>query len=150
MTKRVVAVASGGGHWTQLRRLMPAFDGLDAAFVGVGSEYAADVPGHRFYSVRNAHRLDKSAFFIVTLQLIRILIIERPDVVVTTGAAPGYICLALSKILLRSKTMWIDSLANCEQMSMSANFARRFADAWLTQWPHLARSGGPEYWGAVI
>ena len=28
--------------------------------------------------------------------------------------------------------------------------SRPFADAWLVQWPHLARPGGPEYWGSVL
>lgn len=150
MTRRIVAIASGGGHWTQMRRLLPALENLDVAFVSVGRDYAEDVPKHRYYSVRNAHRLDKKSLIILTLQLLRIVIVERPDIVMTTGAAPGFICIVLSKILLRSKTMWIDSLANCEEMSLSGRLARRFTDAWLTQWPHLQRDGGPYYWGAVL
>jgi hypothetical protein len=60
------------------------------------------------------------------------------------------ITLALAKCLLRSKTMWIDSIANCEQMSLSGLRARRFCDVWLTQWPHLQKTGGPDFWGAVL
>ena len=33
---------------------------------------------------------------------------------------------------------------------MSGRLARRVADAWLTQWQHLARPEGPHYWGAVL
>lgn len=150
MTHRIVAIASGGGHWMQMRRLLPALENLDVAFVCVGHDYAKQVPNHRFYSVRNVHRLDKKSLIPLTLQLMRIVVVERPDVVLTTGAAPGLICLVLSKILLRSKTMWIDSLANCEEMSLSGRLARRFTDVWLTQWPHLQRDGGPDCWGAVL
>ena len=24
------------------------------------------------------------------------------------------------------------------------------ADLWLTQWPHLAKDGGPQYFGSVL
>ncbi len=33
--KRVLAIASGGGHWVQLLRLQPAFAGLDVAYCSV-------------------------------------------------------------------------------------------------------------------
>ena len=131
-------------------RLLPAFDGLDVAFVSVYPGYAAEVSQHRFYTVRDVTRWDRWKLAILAVQLIRILMIERPRIVVTTGSAPGVIALGLSKFLLRSKTMWIDSIANCEEMSFSGRQARRFADAWLTQWPQLQRPGGPNYWGAVL
>lgn len=150
MQPRILAIASGGGHWVQLRRLLPAFDGLDVAFVSVSPAYAEEVPGHRFYRVRDAHRFNKLSFLILALQLVKIIVIERPSAVITTGSAPGYICLFLAKTLLRSRTIWIDSIANCECMSTSGLRARRVADAWLTQWPQLHREGGPDYWGAVI
>ena len=67
---------------------------------------------------------------------------ERPDAVVTTGSAPGMICLALAKVLTRARTMWIDSIANCERLSSSGKRARFFADVWLTQWPELSRPEG--------
>ena len=33
---------------------------------------------------------------------------------------------------------------------MSGRRRGRVADAWLTQWPELARPGGPDYAGAVL
>jgi hypothetical protein len=133
-----------------MRRLQPAFDGLDVAFVSVRSAYAEEVSGHRFYAVRDVTRWDRVGLAILIAQLTYILIRERPHVVVTTGSAPGMIALALARCLLRSRTMWIDSIANCEQMSTSGKRARRFCDVWLTQWPHLSRVDGPDCWGAVL
>ena len=69
---------------------------------------------------------------------------------VSTGAAPGLVALALAKLMLGSRTIWIDSIANSERLSLSGRLARPVADAWLTQWAHLARPGGPDYWGAVL
>lgn len=150
MSKRVLVVASGGGHWIQMRRLQPALEGLDVAFVSVRAAYADEVSAHRFYAVRDVTRWDRIGLAILIFQLTLILLRERPQAVITTGSAPGMIALALAKSLLRSKTMWIDSIANCEQISTSGQRARRFSDVWLTQWPHLRSSAGPDCWGAVL
>jgi hypothetical protein len=148
--RKLLAIASGGGHWVQLRRLMPAFDGIDVAYASVDSSSAADVPGRRYYTMRDVSRRDRAGFAVLTFQLTRILLKERPDVVITTGSAPCLVALALAKVLLRARTIWIDSIANAERLSSSGAQARRVADVWLTQWEHLARPGGPEYWGAVL
>lgn len=149
-TRKILAMASGGGHWVQMRRLAPAFEGLDVAYVSVLPGYGADVPGHRYYPVHDVTRWDRWKLVLLVVQLTRILLKERPQVVVTTGSGPGMITLALAKTLLRSKTIWIDSIANCERMSSSGLQARRVADVWLTQWPELAGDGGPQYWGSVL
>lgn len=150
MGKKILAVASGGGHWIQMLRLQPVFGDLDVAFVSVQPTYAEDVPNRRFYTVRDVTRWDRWGVVVLIAQILTILVKERPNVVITTGSGPGMITLALAKLLLRSKTLWIDSIANCEKMSTSGRRARRFADVWLTQWPQLRREDGPEFWGAVL
>src|SRR5260370_18442605 len=148
--RKVLAVASGGGHWVELRRLYPAFDSLDVAFVSVHPAYGEQVQGHRYYTVRDVTRWDRWGLIVLAAQLLRILLIERPGVIITTGSAPGLFALTIAKLLLRARTMWIDSIANCEQLSSSGMQARHVADVWLTQWPLLQRPDGPAYWGAVL
>ena len=77
------------------------------------------------------------------------LLRERPDVVVSTGAAPGFLALRLGK-LLRARTIWVDSIANAEELSLSGRRIGPHADLWLTQWEPLARPEGPLYRGAVL
>ena len=150
MGNKVLVVASGGGHWIEMRRLEPAYEGLGVTFVSVRSAYEQEVPGHRFYMARNVTRWDRVGIVVLIWQLLAILLRERPEVVITTGSAPGMIALAIAKIVLRSRTMWIDSLANYEEMSTSGKLARHFSDAWLTQWPQLRGRGGPDCWGSVL
>ena len=145
-----MAIASGGGHWVQMRRLTPAFEGADVFYVSVDPSSAADVPGRTYYAIRDVSRRDRLGFAVLIGQLARILARERPDVVITTGSAPCLFALGMAKALLRAKTIWIDSIANAERLSSSGAQARRVADVWLTQWEHLARPGGPDYWGAVL
>lgn len=147
---RVLAVASGGGHWLELCRLLPAFNGLDVAFVSVHRNYAGQVPSHRFYTIRDMSRLDPWGGFMLLPQLLRIILRERPSVVITTGSAPALLTLALAKLLFRSRTIWIDSIANVNKLSTSGTLARHVADIRLTQWPALQSPHGPAYWGEVF
>ena len=145
-----MAIASGGGHWIQLQRLKPAFEGCDVTYVSVYPDYADDVPGERFYAVRDVTRMNIPALLVLIPQFIRIMLRERPHVVITTGSFPGLVGLGVAKLTVGARTLWIDSIANCERMSSSGRQARRFADQWLTQWPELASPDGPSYWGAVL
>jgi hypothetical protein len=146
---RVLLVASGGGHWVQILRLRPAFEGADVAYVCVRPSYAADVPGCRYFSVNDATRWNKVLLAVMALRILLVLLRVRPDVVVSTGAAPGYFALRFGK-LLGARTVWIDSIANVERLSMTGTIVRKWADRWLTQWPHLAQKDGPEYAGSVL
>jgi len=73
---------------------------------------------------------------------------ERPSVVVSTGAAPGYLAIRCAR-LMGARTLWIDSVANIEELSMSGRLASTTADLCLTQWPHLADER-IRYLGAVL
>lgn len=148
--RRVLAIASGGGHWIQLQRLRTAFADCDVAFVSVYPDYADDVAGHRFYQVSDVTRMSILKLLVLAPQFVRIMWREKPDVVITTGSAPGLVGLAIAKLTTRARTVWIDSIANCERMSSSGKQARWVADEWLTQWPDLATPKGPGYWGAVL
>ena len=160
---RVLAVASGGGHWVQLSRLIPAWDGCAVTYVTTdaglrpGIEAAAASRGQPrpgFHVVIEANRWQKLRLLRSLLQMTLILLRLRPDVVITTGAAPGYFALRLGG-LLGARTVWIDSIANVEELSLAGQKAGRHCDLWLTQWEHLTESDGPagkgpEYKGSVV
>jgi UDP-N-acetylglucosamine:LPS N-acetylglucosamine transferase len=146
---KVLAVASSGGHWVQLRRVVPAFEDSEVVYVTVIESYRSQVPENRFYCVNDATRWNKLALILLALRLGWIIVKERPAVVISTGAAPGYFAMLLGR-LFGARTIWIDSMANIEDLSMSGSRAGRFADLWLTQWPHLAKAEGPYYGGSVL
>jgi hypothetical protein len=70
------------------------------------------------------------------LSVLWLVIRLRPDAIVSTGAAPGFFALRFGK-LLGARTLWLDSFANSEELSLSGRKASAFADLTLTQWPHL-------------
>lgn len=147
--KRILAVSSAGGHWVQLLRLRTAFDNHEQFYLSVISAYRGDVEPQPFYVVNDATRWNKLALILMALRIMVIILWVRPHIVVSTGAAPGYFALRFAK-WIGSRTIWIDSIANVEQISLSGERVRPYADLWLTQWPHLAKPDGPTYAGAVL
>jgi len=142
-------VASAGGHWVQLKRLLPAFDGYELIFMTTEAKYSTTVGDNRFIVVPDASRWNKlKLLWLACIILVRILFI-RPDVVVSTGAAPGFLAIFFGK-KMGAKTIWLDSIANVDELSLSGKRAGKYADLWLTQWEELAVPGGPSFFGAVL
>jgi UDP-N-acetylglucosamine:LPS N-acetylglucosamine transferase len=155
---RVLALSSTGGHWVQLLRLTPAFEGCElhhATTMAAAREQAQAVarrcglPMPGFHLFTEANRWQKARLVRQAFELLAILLKVRPDVLVTTGAAPGYIAIRLGR-LLGVRTVWLDSIANVEELSLSGRQVGPHAHLWLTQWPDLARPDGPRFEGAVL
>lgn len=145
----ILAVASGGGHWLQMLRLRPAFDDHRVVYVSVNRETAADVAPAGYFTVQDANRWNKFGLFVQAARVLWIVLRVRPNVVISTGAAPGYFALRFGK-LLGARTIWIDSIANAETLSLSGQLARRYADLWLSQWPEVAEASGAQYQGRLL
>ena len=107
----------------------------------------------KFFVVVEASRWEKLKLIKQLLQIIKILLLVRPDIIISTGAAPGFFALKFGK-LLGARTIWLDSIANGKELSLSGLKAGTCADLWLTQWQHLAGeteySKKPRYAGKVI
>ena len=105
--------------------------------------------GHRFLTVTDSNLSTKFRLLKTAAEVAWIILTERPDIVASTGAAPGYFALRLGH-LMGARTIWLDSIANVDRLSVSGHRIGRCADLWLTQWPDLAKAGGPYYVGSVL
>jgi len=145
---KVLAIASKGGHWVELLRLMPAFSGMEVVFVSTQKDLADTVSGHKFYTVPDANRWNKYKLIQIFFLVARIVNKERPKFIISTGAAPGLLALAAGK-LLGIRTIWVDTIASAEKLSLSGKIAIRFVDRVYTQWPELS---GPKviYAGNIL
>ena len=148
MAKRVLAIASGGGHFIQLMRLAPAWDGHDVSIATVDPSSRTLVGDVPFFSFRDVSRADWWRIPAAALDIARILITARPQVIITTGALPGLIACALARPF-GVKSLWVDSIANSEVLSGSGAQAGRVCSQVVTQWPHLANHDA-EHWGSVL
>src|SRR3546814_17303784 len=80
-------------------------------------------------------------FLLCVGQAILCLLRQRPDVVISTGALPGFAFVMVAHVL-RIRTIWVDSVANAEDPSLAGQKDRRFSTLWLSQWSHVADQVG--------
>lgn len=149
MASRILAVSSGGGHWEQLQIISASFKGHDVFFANTieGLAEKSGVKAEAVLTDCNRNKpLDNLRCAWQVFNLVRRV---RPDFVISTGAAPGLFALMFGK-LFGARAIWVDSVANSEQMSMSGKLAGRVVDLHLTQWAHLAQDNRPTYMGSVL
>ena len=145
----VLAVSSGGGHWVQMQRLAPAFSGADVHYATTDASAADQVGASRLHVYPDANKDTPIRLLICVLKLAWIVLRLRPQVVISTGAAGGFLAIKLAR-LIGARTMFIDSIANARELSISARLSLGVADQVLSQWPGVAALTEAEYRGAVI
>ena len=149
--QRICLAASAGGHLTQLLKLAESWKGYDLFYV-VTSELMQEElqKDGRVYIVTECNRQHPLQVMKVLVKCATIILWERPQVVISTGAAAGCIECFLSK-LIGAKVIWIDSITNVEKLSLSGRMVRYIADMFFVQWPHLTDSyKNTEYAGSII
>lgn len=148
---RVCLAASAGGHASELVKLERSWAGLDCFFVTTSSVVERQLARFgRVYVVNESNRKQPLRVLKALVSCLRIVTVQRPDVVISTGASIGCL-MAIFGRLTGARVVWIDSIANAEQLSLSGRIVRPFADLVLTQWPDVAkRYKSVEYAGQVI
>jgi UDP-N-acetylglucosamine:LPS N-acetylglucosamine transferase len=147
--KLVMAIASRGGHWTQLNRLSAVWEDQDVIFITNDSSLKSHVGNAKFETVIDANMEQKFKLILLAVQTFFKVMKHRPDVIISTGAAPGFFALIWGKVI-GAKTVWVDSVANAEELSLAGKKVSKIADVWLTQWPEVASEDGPLYKGRVF
>lgn len=140
----VMAVSSSGGHWVELLRLAPAWEGCEVTYVTTSALLGQDIarraagpdgPAQRFFAVPDASRWNKVQLARLAAKVAWLVLRLRPDVIVSTGSAPGYLAFRMGK-LMGARTIWLESIANVDELSLSGQIVAPYADLWMTQWEH--------------
>lgn len=133
---KICLISSHGGH---LYELMKATDNV------IGSKY--------FVTYRTAHtqqllaeqtryfvidpHLSKWKYLLNACQSFRHIFIERPDVVISTGAGIAIPTMLICKKFLGTKIIYIESAACVEEASKTGSFMYKYSDLFLVQWPEM-------------
>ncbi len=131
-------VCSSGGHLAQLLTLRPwwssrrtrwvTFDTVDAISLLDGQ----DTVWAHHPTTRNLPNLLRNV-----LLAWRVLREDRPDVIVSTGAAVAYPFFVLAK-LLRIPTVYIEVFDRIDSTTLTGRLCRPFTDRMLVQWEDQA------------
>lgn len=148
---RICLVASAGGHISQLLKLSDSWAGCETVYITTTGVQRDELGKFgKVYVAGECNRQHPIRAVKVLLRCIWAVLKEKPDVVISSGAAAGCIVCFLGK-LLGAKVVWLDSITNVERISLSGRMVRYIADLCLVQWPELAeRYKNTEYQGSVI
>ena len=137
---KVCIPTSSGGHLTHMRMLLPLLDkAADRFWVTFDKEDAnTALEGERVYhcffptnrNVRNTVRN--------TLLAARVLREERPDLIVSSGAAIAVPFFLLGK-LMGAKTVYVEVFDRVDAPALTGRLVRRFTDLFVVQWPEMTR-----------
>ena len=131
--------ASSGGHLQELLALRPRMERYDSFIVTEQTGYQAGGGEIRCYYVPQVNRRERGCAGKLLQNAVRslgILLRERPDAVICTGAlATVPVCLLCK--LLGKKLVYIESFAKVNTPSRTGKLLYRFADRFYIQWPEL-------------
>ena len=127
--------ASSGGHLEEISRLEKLRKNRESFLFteeGSGESSFCD----RVYYVKKIDR--KERFFFLHFAALfrqswRVLRMERPDCIITTGALCAYPISLLGK-LRRCKLIYIESFARTSSASLTGKLMYRIADLFIVQW----------------
>jgi len=140
MTKtRVALVGSSGGHLAQLLVLAPFWEQHDRFWVTFDTQDAISLlGGERTYwcfrpTNRNLLNLIRNSFLAW-----RILRRERPDLIISTGAAVAVPFFWVGR-LLGSRTVFIEVIDRIDHGTLTGRLVRPVSTRILIQWPEQAK-----------
>lgn len=137
---KVCIPTSSGGHLTHMRMLMPVLDeAADRFWVTFDKEDAnSALAGERVYHCffptnRNVGNAVRN-----TLLAVRVLRRERPDLVVSSGAAVAVPFFLVGK-LVGAKTVYVEVFDRADAPTLTGRLVRRMSDLFVVQWPEMER-----------
>jgi len=146
---KIALVCNLGGHLTQMFFLLEAFENHEIFFVTNDDPRIKQVKYKKFlldYINLNPWKMTKA--FIRTFE---ILIKEKPDIIISTGAEIAIPFFILARIL-GIKTIYIESWSRVKNMSRTGRILYYIADVFLVQWIDLLKKYGKKarYEGGVV
>lgn len=144
--KKICVVSSCGGHLTEVRMLRSIYQRYPHFYVLNDTTLLPDDMSGRTHFVKHSER---DWLVVVNLwEAWRILRLERPALILSTGAGPA-VPFAVAGKLLGIPFVFIETFARLRTPSMTGRIMYRLADRFFYQWPSLQRyfpkgvCGGP-------
>lgn len=139
---KIGLVSSTGGHFSELLQLVPGIEGFEYFIVTEENSSSSSIcEDHPVHFLRQQERKDIFFFNVFLSNIYRsfkILLKEKPDVIISTGAgATVPICL-LGK-LLRKRLIFIESFAKVNSPTLTGRIVYRFSDKFYIQWQELKK-----------
>lgn len=139
MSKKLCFAASSGGHFEQISMLKPLMDKYDSFVVTEETAYKAVIKDQKMYYMHQVNRREKLMplwMIVNSFKSLKLMIGEKPDVVITTGVL-AMIPLCLLTKLFHKKLIYIESFAKVSSPTKTGNLLYKYADQFYVQWESM-------------
>ena len=150
--KKILLTATCGGHLEQLKQLKSLESGNNVVYLIDANPMYKNIPAnYRMPQYRVEHLISKYFDLIaVFFYSFYVLVKERPDVVISTGAGTTFPVCWLQKKIFRKKLIFIESFARRTEGSKTGLRVYQFADSFIIQWKELESVYPKAIYGGMI
>lgn len=134
---KIALVGSSGRHLTHLNLLKKFWNKHDRFWVTFDKADARSIlDKERMYSAYYPTNRNLINLFRNTILAVRVLIKERPDVIISSGAAVAVPFFYVGKIL-GIKTVYIEVFDRIDHSTMTGKLVYPVSDVFIVQWPEM-------------
>lgn len=138
---KICFAASSGGHFEQLMMLSPLMKRYDSFIVTEKTDYIVKKDEIKTYYLLQVNR--REIFFLGRMIInlaksVKIILKEKPDVIICTGVLSMIPICFLSKIM-HKKLIYIESFAKVNSPTLTGRFLYKFSDRFYVQWQSMLK-----------
>ncbi|AKP04363.1 UDP-N-acetylglucosamine:LPS N-acetylglucosamine transferase (plasmid) [Companilactobacillus farciminis] len=136
---KICLVGSSGGHLTHLHLLSEFWGKHDRFWVTFNKEDARSIlKGERIYNCYFPTNRNLINLFRNTILAIRVLYKERPDVIISSGAAVAVPFFYIGK-LFGAKTVYIEVFDRIDKPTLTGKMVYPITDLFIVQWEEMKK-----------
>jgi UDP-N-acetylglucosamine:LPS N-acetylglucosamine transferase len=139
---KICIACSAGGHLTEALQLLPILKKYKFfIFTYFIKGYQSDIRKYKVYYCKNPGRnfLKILKLFLLSYT---ILLKEKPNVIISTGAGVAIPICVLGKLFFKCKLIFIESFTRVYQPTITGKILYWFSDLFIVQWKYLLRYYG--------
>ena len=134
---KVCLVGSAGGHLNQLYLLKPFWEDKERVWATFDREDSRSLlDGEKLYPLYYPSNRSIKALIINSFRTIKILRKERPDLILSTGAATAIPFFYIGK-LMKIKTIYIEVFDRIHAKTITGKLCYKVADVFIVQWEQM-------------
>ena len=135
---KICLVGSSGGHLTHLYMLKPFWSKHDRFWVTFEKEDAKSMlKDEKLYGCYYPTNRSIKALIINTWRAIKILRKERPDLLISSGAAVAVPFFWIGKIFFHTKNIYIEVYDRIDYGTMTGKLVKPVTDQYVVQWDEM-------------
>lgn len=140
MKVKAIFAASSGGHLEQILKLKPLMEKYDSVLVTEKTLYGVPdigIPVSLLCQVNRKELKFIPLMIVNTYRSLKLLIREKPDVVICTGALVMVPVCLLAKKVFHKKLIFIESFAKISSPTLTGKLLYKYADKFMVQWESM-------------